>query len=51
MGISGLKGSSNRERGKLKWSLKIEEISGWIGTTIIDLGEILRGTLDLLLLR
>ena len=51
MSISGSRRASNRGRGKPKWSLKIEGIPGRIGTITTDLGEILRGTLDLLPLR
>jgi len=51
MNISGSMKTSNRERGKLRWSLKIEGISGQIGTITTDLGEILQDILDLLLLR
>ena len=46
-----VKGISNRERERLKWSLRIGGISGRIGTTTIDPGEILQGILDLLLLK
>ena len=51
MSISRLRRTSNKGRGKLRWSLKIEGISGRIGTITIDLGKILRGILDLLLLK
>ena len=51
MSISRLRRTNNRERGKLKWSLRIEGISGWIGTITTDLKEISLGILDLLLLR
>ena len=51
MSISRLRKTSNREMGKLRWSLRIEEISGWIGTITTGLGEILRGIQDPLLLR
>ena len=47
MSISGSKRTSNRERGKLKKSLRIKGI----GTIITDLGEISQGILGLLLLR
>ena len=43
--------TSSRERGRLRWSRRTEGISGRTGTITIDLGEILRGILDLLLLR
>jgi len=49
--ISGSRRTSNKERGKTKWSLRIKGISGRIGTIIIDIREILLGILDLLLLR
>ena len=51
MSISRLRRTSNRERGRLRWSLRIERISGWIGIITADLREILRGILDQLLLR
>ena len=51
MSISRSKRTSNKERGRLRCSFKTEGISGRIGTIKIDLGEILRGTLDQLLLR
>ena len=51
MNISGSMNTSNKERGKLMWSLRIEGISGRISTITTDLGEILQGILDLLLLR
>ena len=43
--------TSSRERGRLRWSRRTEGISGRTGTITIDLEEILRGILDLLLLR
>ena len=46
-----VKEDHNRERGRLRWSLRIERISGWIGTITANLREILRGILDQLLLR
>ena len=42
--------TNNKERGRPKSFPRIEGISGQIGITIIDLGETLLGTLDLLLL-
>ena len=51
MGISKSRRTSNREMGKLKWSLKIKGISSWIGTITTDLEEILLGILNLLLLK
>ena len=51
MSISRLRRTSNRERGRLRWSLRTERILGWIGTITADLREILRGILDQLLLR
>ena len=51
MSISGLRRTSNRERGKPKWSLRIEGISGRIGTITTDLGETLQDILNLPLLR
>ena len=51
MSISGLKRINSKERGRLRQSPKTEEISGQIGLTTIDLGEILLGTLVQLLLR
>ena len=51
MSISRLKRTSNKERGKLRWSFRIKGISGRIGTITTDLREILRGIQDLLLLR
>ena len=41
MSISGTKKTSNRERGGLRWSFKIERILGQTGTITTDLGEIL----------
>ena len=49
--ISGSRRTSNKERGKTKWSLKIEGISGQIGTITTDLRETLQGILDLPLLK
>ena len=49
--ISGSRRTSNRETGRLRWSLRIEGISSRTGTITIDLEEILWGTLDQLLLR
>ena len=51
MSISGSRRTNNRGRGKLRWSLKIKGISGWIGTITTDLREILWDIQDLLLLR
>ena len=51
MSISRSRRTSNRERGRLRWSLRIEGISGRTCTIIVDLREILRGTLDQLLLK
>ena len=51
MSINGPRRTSNREMRKLRWSLKIEGVLGQIGTIKIDLEEILRGILDLLILR
>ena len=51
MSISGSRRTNNREMRKLRWSLRIEGISGRIGTITTDLEEILRGILDLLILR
>ena len=51
MSISESRRTSNKGRRKLKWSLRIEGISGRIGTVTTDLGEILLGILDLLLLK
>jgi len=51
MSISKSKRTSSRERGRLRWSLKTEGILGRIGIITTDLEEILRGILDLLLLR
>ena len=51
MSINRSRRTSNRERGRLRWSLRTERISGWIGTITADLREILRGILDQLLLR
>ena len=51
MSISRSKRTSSRERGRLRWSFKTEGISGQIGIITTDLGEILLGILDLLLLR
>ena len=51
MNISGSRKTNNKERGKLRWSLRIEGISSRIGTITTDLREILLGILDLLLLR
>ena len=51
MSISGLRRTSSRERGRLRWSLRIKGISGRIGTITTDIGDILQGILDLLLLR
>jgi len=48
---SGSKRTSNRERGRLRWSFRTEGILGRTCTIIANLGEILRGTLDQLLLR
>ena len=43
MSINGSRRTSNRKRGKLRWSLRIEGILVQTGTITIDLGEILRG--------
>ena len=51
MSISWSRKTSNRERGRLKWSLRIEGISGRTGAIITNLRKILRGTLDQLLLK
>ena len=51
MSISELRRTSSRERGRLRWSLRIKGISGRIGTITTDIGDILQGILDLLLLR
>ena len=51
MSISRSRRTSNREKGKLKLSLRIERTSSRIGTITIDLRETLRGILGLLLLR
>ena len=51
MSISRLKRTSNKERGKIRWSFRIKGISGRIGTITTDLREILLGTLELLMLR
>ena len=41
MSISGTKRTNNREMGRLRWSFRIEGISGRTGTITTDLGEIL----------
>ena len=51
MSISESRRTSNKERERLKWSFRIGGISGRIGITTTDLGEISHGNLDLLLLR
>ena len=51
MSISRSRRTSSRERGRLRRSLRTKGISGRIGTITADLGEILRDTLDQLLLR
>ena len=51
MSISGSKRTNNREKARLKWSLRIEGTSGQIGTITTDLRETLQGILGLLLLR
>ena len=51
MSISKLRRTSNKERGRLRWSLKTKGISGQTGTITTDLREILQGILDLLLLK
>ena len=51
MSTNGTKRTNNREMGRLRWSLRIEGISGRTGTITTDLGEILQGILDLLLLK
>ena len=51
MSISRLRRTSNKERGKLRWFLRIKGISGQIGTITTDLREILWDIQDLLLLR
>ena len=51
MSISRLKKTSNREIGRLRWSLRTEGISGQIDIITTNLKEILRGILDLLLPR
>ena len=51
MSLNGPRSTNNREMEKLRWSLKIEEISSWIDTITTDLREILRDIQDLLLLR
>ena len=51
MSISKSRRTSSKERGRFRWSLRIEGISGRISTIITDLKEILWDILDLLLLR
>ena len=51
MSISESKRTNNKGKGKLKWSHRTEWILGRIDTTTTDLGEILLGNPDLLLLR
>ena len=51
MSISKSKRINNREKERLKWSLRIGGILGRIDTATTDPGEILQGILDLLLLR
>ena len=51
MSISGSRRTNNRERGRLRWSLRIEGISGRTGTITASLREILQDTLDQLPLR
>ena len=51
MSISGLRRTNNKGKGKLRWSHRIEGILGQIDTIATDLGEILLGNPDLLLLR
>ena len=41
MSISRLKRTSSREKGRLRWSLRIEGISGQIGIITTNLKEIL----------
>ena len=48
MSISGLRRTNNRERGRLRWSLKSEGILGRTNTITTDLEEILWGILYLL---
>ena len=51
MSISGSRRTNNREKARLKWSLRIEGISGQTGTITASLREILQDTLDQLPLR
>ena len=51
MSINGLRRTNNREKGRLRWSLRTEGISGRTGTIIVDLEEVLQSTLDQLLLK
>ena len=51
MSISKPRRTSSKERGRLRWSLRTEGILGQTGTITTDLGEILQGILDLLLLK
>ena len=39
MSINGSRRTSNKERGRLRQSLKTEGISGWTGTIITDPGR------------
>ena len=48
MSISGSRRTNNRERGRLRWSLKSEGILGRTNTITTDLEEILWGILYLL---
>ena len=48
MSISGLRRTNNRERGRLRWSLKTEGILGRTNTITTNLEEILWGILYLL---
>ena len=51
MNISWSRRISNKAKGRLRWSHKIEGMLGQTNKTITDLEEILLGNLDLLLLR
>ena len=51
MSISGSRRTSNKEKGRLRRSLRTEGIFGQIGIITADLGEILRDTMDQLLFR
>ena len=51
MSINGSRRTSNRERARLRWSLKTKGISGRTDKITVDLGEILRGILDQPLLK